>query len=1082
MADEYVVPLGVDAKQFFDGINSVTQAVDKLEKKAVESAGVMNKTMKESAASATILDDAIKKNQQNIGLTGSAAKALGSDVQKGFDTAPVDRFTKYIEQAKKNVAEMNVTMSQTARAVPLAFDPNNLKNFIQTLRESGGAVTGVSDSFTKTGGGGLMGTLSNFKKQAGEAFTSFKNGAASAFGKVTDFVGGLISEFPILGGIIGGVAIAAIKGFYDWATSVDRLSDKERQLINVTETLRDLNASASQASALEIGQLDLLYGRTQDLTKSVKERTEAALELQKTYPVTFGNLTVEAILAGDATNAYNLLRDSIYAKNRAEAFGTILKEKSLKNAKSELDLLSDLKDAEKQLAEAKASNTQANDKRERVDGGLMIVPGKNTLVSAATAKVQMAKDAIKKNKEAFYLENSFLLDEKVNDDKMAAIAIANENKRVENEKKVKEIREKADKAKSGGKIKAKGSNEPASADLQEAENQKLIKLLQELKSAELKTVDDITQYKIQKLQQDFDNKKQSIEQEIALIEKSEARLNKKKVKSKDDIELLATLKEEKEAQNKLLVQLEKNKDDDIADVNKDAHDKATKLQQEGYKMLYQMQEKNLQSTLKLIDIEYDERAKRIEENYKNEVELKAKLLAALSSQKGEKVKGVKLNDGQSQLKMQEDILIKQLQLSTKYSGNEQAVERLKQLGILQIKLDFAKKNLDLLIASGAAENDIAVLNARLLIKSLDSEFQKQSKGGLAEWLGIDSSSLDAIESAFGETGTKIRKIAGNLYKTLTDDNKGTIEKIGAVAQAVSDAAQIAIDAIHAQIEAKQEQIDMYTQQIDELQGQVDRETELQREGLANNLEKVQAEIAAKKKLRDDEQKQKEELAKRQKQMQKAQLAADTVAQLSGLITASVDIIKGFAQIPIVGVALGIAAVAAMFGFFISSKVKAAQAIDKQTLGEGGWVKGNPHTAGGVKYHGSGGDVVELEGQEFVINKNSAAKHSRIADALNKDDFSGLSFDDQSFKKMMADMGIKVSDEQSKAINLSKDVSSGSMALLAGLTSKGVESYLKKIDANTKVIADDILDRVTVEETSTHRTERSKNKTRVIKKN
>ena len=77
------------------------------------------------------------------------------------------------------------------------------------------------------------------------------------------------------------------------------------------------------------------------------------------------------------------------------------------------------------------------------------------------------------------------------------------------------------------------------------------------------------------------------------------------------------------------------------------------------------------------------------------------------------------------------------------------------------------------------------------------------------------------------------------------------------------------------------------------------------------LKLIEAEIEEKKRQKEEQIKQEEELLEKKKQMQKIQLALDTVQQLSGLITASVNIFEGFSTIPIVGIPLAIAMIGLM---------------------------------------------------------------------------------------------------------------------------------------------------------------------------
>jgi len=73
-----------------------------------------------------------------------------------------------------------------------------------------------------------------------------------------------------------------------------------------------------------------------------------------------------------------------------------------------------------------------------------------------------------------------------------------------------------------------------------------------------------------------------------------------------------------------------------------------------------------------------------------------------------------------------------------------------------------------------------------------------------------------------------------------------------------------------------------------------------------------------------------EREKIQKEAQKRQLISDTIAQTQSLITSSINIIKGFSNIPFVGLPLGIAAVGALLAFFAKTQVDAFKATKLYT--------------------------------------------------------------------------------------------------------------------------------------------------------
>ena len=147
---------------------------------------------------------------------------------------------------------------------------------------------------------------------------------------------------------------------------------------------------------------------------------------------------------------------------------------------------------------------------------------------------------------------------------------------------------------------------------------------------------------------------------------------------------------------------------------------------------------------------------------------------------------------------------------------------------------------------------------------------------------------------------------------------------------------------------------------------------------------------------------------------------DTASQLSGLITASVDIWKGFMAASPFLAPLAIAVIATMFGSFVASKAKAAQAINQQTVqhGEGGEISGKTHGQGGEKYYNADGSKVkELEDGEFVVKRLQYGKFGKLVRAINDDDFSGLSINDYAIAEMFRQMGFDFDAGVGEARNL-----------------------------------------------------------------
>lgn len=117
-----------------------------------------------------------------------------------------------------------------------------------------------------------------------------------------------------------------------------------------------------------------------------------------------------------------------------------------------------------------------------------------------------------------------------------------------------------------------------------------------------------------------------------------------------------------------------------------------------------------------------------------------------------------------------------------------------------------------------------------------------------------------------------------------------------------------------QILAAQKELDIQERKLNDLKSDLDQEKKLKDEGKANDYDRLVAQIGETQRVRDEANKKLEKAQKREAQIQLA-------AQASDIVTASANIIESYSEIPIVGVILGLAAVASMITAFASYKNK-----------------------------------------------------------------------------------------------------------------------------------------------------------------
>lgn len=118
-----------------------------------------------------------------------------------------------------------------------------------------------------------------------------------------------------------GITILSMYGkdIINWVSGLTKQKKAMEKLVEQEKELNEVRLKGAKNAQDEVVKLKLLYGATQDASRSMNERKKAVDALQKEYPKYFGNMTDEEVLAGKAADAYTRLTESIVASARARA-------------------------------------------------------------------------------------------------------------------------------------------------------------------------------------------------------------------------------------------------------------------------------------------------------------------------------------------------------------------------------------------------------------------------------------------------------------------------------------------------------------------------------------------------------------------------------------------------------------------------------------------------------------------------------------------------------------------------------------------------------------------------------------------
>ncbi len=157
-----------------------------------------------------------------------------------------------------------------------------------------------------------------------------------------------------------GLAVAALTAavalLVTFASKAAKATTEAERLAKAKKKISYAEKEAEASCASELATLKALYDATQNQNLAMDARLRAVDKLQEQYPDYFKNLSKEAILAGNAADAYERLRANIVRSAQAQARKDLL-------AETEADILKVKRDRDRKINEALADVSVPQNKR-----------------------------------------------------------------------------------------------------------------------------------------------------------------------------------------------------------------------------------------------------------------------------------------------------------------------------------------------------------------------------------------------------------------------------------------------------------------------------------------------------------------------------------------------------------------------------------------------------------------------------------------------------------------------------------------------------------------------------------------------
>lgn len=199
--------------------------------------------------------------------------------------------------------------------------------------------------------------------------------------------------------------------------------------------LNDAQVEGAKNAAIELNNLKKTYEAAIDKTKGIDSQRKAAIELQKTYPETFGNFTLEQIYLGKAKTGYENLAKSILAASIVKAKQSLIDQSAMEFAEKDEKLRQEIEKKRKQIAEAPALEIKTvNLNRFKGDRGTKtVLSGEANILNT---ELKFLIDEKAKLNSDFENQNKAFSESIAKDQENTKIAEANAAKKIENDNKV----------------------------------------------------------------------------------------------------------------------------------------------------------------------------------------------------------------------------------------------------------------------------------------------------------------------------------------------------------------------------------------------------------------------------------------------------------------------------------------------------------------------------------------------------------------------------------------------------------------------------------------------------------------------
>lgn len=394
------VQLSADASQFISTLQAALAQAQAAASGMVDTASSMNamaSAANTASAAAAALNASLNAVTQSANNTSQSANAAANSAQNlGNSTLQASRGFGVFQNAITNGRSAQTILVTQARAGLLSF--NGLSG---SVTNAGRAIQNIRRPVFA--GGAALTDFSRIAQDLPFGFIAIQNNIPpliESLGRLSASSGGAMGALRALSSAMmgpAGIAFAvsavtslvtvSIQKYGSLGNAFNALFKSADAAAEAQKRLTDALGNGIDNAQTELVHLRTLYDATQNVNIPLAQRNKIVDELQKKYPAYFGNLNNEAILAGNASQAYNKLKDSIIAVAQSKAIEEELVNQAKAGRKLRQEYSDLLKTREKLTAEQQKTS----------QGGGLFNLGVSNTVAAAAGEIEVLNEKLAAN-------------------------------------------------------------------------------------------------------------------------------------------------------------------------------------------------------------------------------------------------------------------------------------------------------------------------------------------------------------------------------------------------------------------------------------------------------------------------------------------------------------------------------------------------------------------------------------------------------------------------------------------------------------------------------------------------------------